>query len=72
VPNAIVHLSSIAGAPLLDSAGERLGRVEDVVARLDESDRDPAVVGLVARIAGREMFVPIERSERPRGRRRRS
>jgi CBS domain-containing protein len=64
VPNAIVHLSSIAGAPLLDSAGERLGRVEDVVARLDESDRDPAVVGLVARIAGREMFVPIERLER--------
>ncbi|HXO07084.1 MAG TPA: CBS domain-containing protein [Solirubrobacteraceae bacterium] len=64
MPDTIVHLSSIAGAPLLDSAGERLGRIEDVVARLDEPDRDPAVVGLVARIAGREMFVPIERVER--------
>jgi CBS domain-containing protein len=64
VPDTIVHLSSIAGAPLLDSAGERLGRVEDVVARLDQADRDPAVVGLVARIAGREMFVGIERVER--------
>ena len=62
--DAIVHLSSIASAPLLDSAGERLGRIEDVVARLDQADRDPAVVGLVARIGGREMFVPIDRVER--------
>jgi CBS domain-containing protein len=64
VPDTIVHLSSIAGAPLLDSAGERLGRVQDVVARLDQAGRDPAVVGLVARIAGREMFVAVERVER--------
>ena len=52
MPDTIVHLSSIAGAPLLDSAGERLGRVEDVVARLDQAGRDPAVVGLVAGSAG--------------------
>ncbi len=57
----IVHLSSIAGSPLLDSAGERLGRVEDVVARLDLADPLPPVVGLLARIGGREMFVPIDR-----------
>jgi CBS domain-containing protein/sporulation protein YlmC with PRC-barrel domain len=58
---AIVHLSSVAGSPLLDSDGERLGRVEDVVARLDESEALPEVVGLKARIGGREMFVPISR-----------
>jgi CBS domain-containing protein len=63
VPDAIVHLSSIAGAPLLDSAGERLGRIEDVVVRLDQPDLNPAVVGLVARIGGRELFVPIDRVE---------
>ncbi len=57
----IVHVSSIAGSPLLDSAGERLGRVEDVVARLDLSDRQPPVVGLLARIGGRELFVPVDR-----------
>jgi CBS domain-containing protein len=61
---AIVHVSSVAGSPLLDSAGERLGRVEDVVARLDLADPLPAVVGLKARIGGREMFVPINRVER--------
>jgi CBS domain-containing protein len=64
VPDAIVHLSSVAGSPLLDSAGERLGRIEDVVARLDLADPLPALVGLVARIGGREMFVPMNRVDR--------
>ena len=61
---AIVHVSAVAGSPLLDSAGERLGRVEDVVARLDLVDGLPPVIGLMARIGGREMFVPISRIER--------
>jgi CBS domain-containing protein/sporulation protein YlmC with PRC-barrel domain len=61
MPDAIVHLSSIAGSPLLDSAGERLGRVTDVVARLDVGDALPPVVGLKARIGGREMFLPASR-----------
>jgi CBS domain-containing protein len=64
VADAIVHLSSVAGSPLLDSAGDRLGRIEDVVARLDVADQLPAVVGLVARIGGREMFVPMSRVDR--------
>ncbi len=61
MPDAIVHLSSLAGSPLLDSAGERLGRIDDVVARLDHGDGLPPVIGLKARIGGRESFVPIER-----------
>jgi CBS domain-containing protein/sporulation protein YlmC with PRC-barrel domain len=62
--DAIVHLSSLAGSPLLDSEGERLGRVEDVVARLDAGEGLPPVIGLKARIGGRELFVPINRVER--------
>ncbi len=54
----IAHLSSLAGSPLLDSAGDRLGKVDDVVARLD--DGSATVIGLTARIGGREMFVMIE------------
>ena len=61
---AIVHLSSLAGSPLLDSEGERLGRVDDVVAQLDTADGLPPVVGLKARIGGRELFVPIDKVER--------
>ena len=55
----IAHLSSLAGSPLLDSDGERLGKVDDVVARLD--DGSATVIGLTARIGGREMFVPVDR-----------
>ena len=61
--DAVVHLSSLAGSPLLDSTGERLGRVEDVVAGLDSGEGLPPVIGLVARIGGRELFVPIDRVE---------
>jgi CBS domain-containing protein/sporulation protein YlmC with PRC-barrel domain len=61
MPDAVVHLSSLAGSPLLDSQGERLGRVEDVVARLDHGEGLPPVIGLKAQIGGRELFVPIDR-----------
>ncbi len=64
MPDAILHLSSLLGSPLLDSAGGRLGHVQDVIARLDLADGLPPVVGLKARIGGREMFVPAHRIER--------
>ena len=59
MPDAI-HLTSVAGSPLLDSAGERLGRVEDLIARLDQAQALPPVTGLKARIGGRDSFVPID------------
>jgi hypothetical protein len=62
--DAVVDVSSVAGSPLLDSAGTRLGRVEDVIARLDQGARLPLVSGLKARIGGRELFVSADRIER--------
>jgi CBS domain-containing protein/sporulation protein YlmC with PRC-barrel domain len=64
MPEAVLHLSSLVGSPLLDSSGERLGRVEDVIVRLDAGDELPPVTGLKARIGGRELFVPADRIER--------
>ncbi len=60
---AVLHLSALVGSPVLDSAGDRLGRVTDVIARLDLVDGTPPVVGLKAHIAGRDLFVPIQRVE---------
>jgi CBS domain-containing protein len=54
----VVHLSSVLRSPLLDRAGERLGRVEDLIVRLADGGYPP-VTGLKARIGGRELFVPI-------------
>jgi CBS domain-containing protein/sporulation protein YlmC with PRC-barrel domain len=55
----VAHLSSLAGSPLLDSEGGHLGKVDDVVAGLE--DGSATVIGLTARIGGRELFVPIDR-----------
>jgi len=62
--DAVVHLSSVAGSPLVDSSGAKLGRVQDVVARLDGRAVLPLVSGLKARIGGRELFVPADRIDR--------
>jgi CBS domain-containing protein len=60
LPQPVVHLSSVLRSPLLDRAGDRLGRVEDVIVRLADGGYPP-VTGLKARIGGRELFVPVDR-----------
>ncbi len=45
---------------MLDRAGERLGRVEDLIVRLADGGYPP-VTGVKARIGGRELFVPVDR-----------
>jgi CBS domain-containing protein/sporulation protein YlmC with PRC-barrel domain len=68
MPDGALHLSSLVGSPLLDSANERLGRVEDVVARLDgggaASAELPPVIGLRAAVGGRSLFVPTRHIDR--------
>ena len=71
----IVNLSQIVRRPLVDDAGDRIGRIEDLVVRLGDSPHPP-VVGLVVRIGGRDLFVParkvlsfVERPVRFNGRR---
>jgi CBS domain-containing protein len=56
----VEHLSSFLRSPLLDRAGERLGRVEDLIVRLADGGYPP-VTGCKARIGGRELFVPVSR-----------
>jgi CBS domain-containing protein len=59
VSDGLIHLSSLRRSPLTDPAGDRLGRVEDVIVRLGEGF--PPVTGLRARIGGRDVFVPTDR-----------
>jgi CBS domain-containing protein len=56
----VVHLSTVLRSPLLDKAGERLGRVEDLIVRLADGGYPP-VTGLKARIGGRDLFVPVDK-----------
>jgi CBS domain-containing protein len=56
----LLPLSSIIHRPLVDRDGERIGRIQDVVARLGASGHPP-VAGVVLRIEGRDLFVPIRK-----------
>jgi CBS domain-containing protein len=55
-----VHLSGLLGRPLLSPTDESVGKVDDVIARLRGEDY-PVVTGLVAKVGGRRVFVPVER-----------
>ena len=56
----ILHLSSVVRSALVDRDGDRLGRVEDLIAQLGFAPHPP-VTGVVVRIARRQLFVPIDR-----------
>jgi MgtE intracellular N domain/CBS domain len=54
-----LHLSELLRRPITDRGGESIGRLSDVIVRLRGAD-NPLVTGLVAAVAGRELYVPIE------------
>jgi len=53
----VLHLSLILGGEVAGRAGGRLGRVDDLVVRLGDGGYPP-VTGVLATIAGREVFLP--------------
>jgi CBS domain-containing protein len=55
----VLHLSQVVGGELRDAAGERLGRVDDLIVRLGDAEYPP-VTGAVASVAGRPVFVAAE------------
>ena len=56
----ILHLSTFLRRPIYDQDGGRIGRVQDLVARLGD-DEHPPIVGAVIKIEGRNTFVPIRK-----------
>jgi CBS domain-containing protein len=58
--SADVHLSRLLGRPLFSPTNEGVGKVDDVIVGLRGEDY-PVVTGLVAKVGGRRVFVPMER-----------
>lgn len=56
----VIFASLLIGAPIYDRAGEAVAAAVDLIARLDLTIREryPPLTGLVARVAGREVFMP--------------
>src|ERR1022692_2478707 len=55
----ILHLHEMLGRPLTDKQGESIGRLDDIIVRL-RGEEPPLVIGLVAELGNREIFVPLE------------
>lgn len=60
VQGALLPASRVIHAPLVDSRGDRLGRVDDIIVRLADGGYPP-VTGIKANIGGRQLFVPADR-----------
>ncbi|HET8672995.1 MAG TPA: CBS domain-containing protein [Thermoleophilaceae bacterium] len=56
----VLHLSLVVGGALRDSAGERLGRVDDLIVRLGEPGYPP-ITGFLVNVAARQAYLPAER-----------
>src|SRR6516164_7436451 len=57
----LIHLSGVLKKPLRDAkTGDRLGRVEDLIVRIGDAPHPP-ITGLVVKIGGRDLFVPIRK-----------
>src|SRR5580700_1024416 len=54
-----LHLSELLKRPVTARDGDSLGRLSDVIVRLRGSEL-PLVIGGVASVGGREVFVPLE------------
>jgi CBS domain-containing protein len=57
----VLHMSLVAGGDLVDRQGAKLGRVDDLIVRL--GDEYPPVTGVLATVAGRQVFVPADEVE---------
>jgi CBS domain-containing protein len=60
VQQAIVSVASLVGAPVFNQAGQRVGKLVDLVARMHGQDRYPPLTGLLVRVGTRTSFLPIE------------
>jgi CBS domain-containing protein len=55
----VLHLSLVVGGDLVDQAGGKLGRIDDLIVSLGK-DEYPPVTGLLATVAARQVFVPAD------------
>lgn len=64
VREALISLAGLVGKPVINQAGQPIGRLVDLVARWDGRETYPAVSGLVVQVGRRRSWVPYEAVER--------
>ena len=59
IRDSLISVAGLVGSPVVNQAGDPVGRVLDVVARWDGQEAYPALTGLVLKIGGRRSFAPM-------------
>jgi CBS domain-containing protein len=59
VRRAIVSVAGLVGAPVRNQAGQSVGRLVDLVARMHPEDRYPPITGILVRVGSRTSFLPV-------------
>ena len=60
VQRAVVSVAALVGAPVTNQAGERVGKVIDLIARMHSEDRYPPLSGILIRVGSRRSFLPAD------------
>jgi CBS domain-containing protein len=60
VARALVSVAGLVGAPVTNQAGQRVGTVADLVARIGSDEPHPPVSGLLLRVGSRRSFLPAD------------
>jgi CBS domain-containing protein/sporulation protein YlmC with PRC-barrel domain len=63
VRSELVSLAGLIGKPVLNQAGQQIGKVADVVARWDSNQPYPPVTGLIVRVGRRRAWLPVDAVE---------
>ena len=63
VRSELVSMAGLIGRPVLNQAGQQIGRVADVVVRWDSNKAYPPVTGLIVRVGRRRAWLPVEAVE---------
>lgn len=63
VRGELVSMAGLTGRPVLNQAGQQIGRVADVVVRWDSNKAYPPVTGLIVRVGRRRAWLPADAVE---------
>ena len=63
VRSELVSMAGLIGKPVLNQAGQQIGRAADVVVRWDSNKAYPPVTGLIVRVGRRRAWLPVEAVE---------
>jgi CBS domain-containing protein len=59
---SVIFISRLRGLPVIDTAGDPMGKVRDVVVQVRAQRRPPKVKGIVSELFGRRrVYIPMER-----------